>query len=62
MKSKVAKPAVEAKLTYKDGKTIEVKVSSGDAENAYVSIKGRSEVFKVKKKMLDDLSFKAADL
>lgn len=62
VKSKLAKPAVEAKLTYKDGKTIEVKVSSGDAESAYVSIKGRSEVFKVKKKMLDDLSFKPADL
>lgn len=62
VKSKLAKPAVEAKLTYKDGKTIEVKVSSGDAENAYVTVKGRREVFKVKKKMLDDLSFKPADL
>ena len=62
VKAKLAKPAIEAKLTYKDGKTIEIKVSPAYAENAYVSVKGRSEVFKVKKKMLDDLSFKAADL
>jgi hypothetical protein len=62
VRSKLAKPAVEAKLTYKDGKVVEVKVSSADGENAYVSVKGRSEVFKVKKQMLDDLSFKAADL
>jgi len=46
----------------RDGKVVEVKVSSADGENAYVSVKGRSEVFKVRKQMLDDLSFKAADL
>ena len=62
VRSKLAKPAVEAKLTYKDGKVIEVKVSSADGDNAYVSVKGRNEVFKVKKQMLEDLSFKAADL
>ena len=62
IRSKLAKPAVEAKLTYKDGRVVEVKVSSADGENAYVSVKGRSEVFKVKKQMLDDLSFKASDL
>jgi uncharacterized protein DUF4340 len=62
VRSKLAKPAVEARLTYKDGKVVEVKVSSADGENAYVSVKGRSEVFRVKKQMLDDLSFKAADL
>lgn len=62
VKAKVAKPVVEATLTYKDGKAIEVKISSGDAENAYVTVKGQSTVFKVRKKMLDDLSFKAADL
>ncbi len=62
VRSKLAKPAVEAKLTYKDGKVIEVKVSSADGDNVYVSVKGRSEVFKVKKQMLEDLSFKAADL
>jgi len=61
-RSKLAKPAVEAKLTYKDGKIVEVKVSQADGDNAYVSVKGRPEIFKVKKQMLDDLSFKAADL
>jgi Domain of unknown function (DUF4340) len=62
IRSKLAKPAVEAKLTYKDGKIVEVKVSAADGEDVYVSVKGRSEVFKVGKQMLDDLSFKAADL
>jgi hypothetical protein len=62
VRSRLAKPAVEAKLIYKDGKVVELKVSSADGENAYVSVKGRSEVFKVKKQMLDDLSFKASDL
>jgi hypothetical protein len=61
-KAKLAKPAVDARLTYKDGKVVEVKVSPADGDNVYVSVKGRSEVFKVKKQMLDDLSFKAADL
>jgi hypothetical protein len=61
-KAKLAKPAVDARLTYKDGKVVEVKVSSADGDSVYVSVKGRSEVFKVKKQMLDDLSFKAADL
>lgn len=62
VRSRLAKPAVDARLTYKDGKVVQVMVSSADGDNAYVSVKGRSEVFKVKKQMLDDLSFKAADL
>jgi hypothetical protein len=62
VRSKLAKPAVEARLTYKDGKVVEVKVSSADGDNAYAAVKGRAEVFKVKKQMLDDLSFKPTDL
>jgi hypothetical protein len=62
IRSKLAKPSVEAKLTYKDGKIVDIKISSADGENAYVSVKGRGEVFKVRKQMLDDLSFKASDL
>ncbi|PYP87717.1 MAG: hypothetical protein DMF61_08690 [Blastocatellia bacterium AA13] len=61
VRAKLAKPAVEARLTYKDGKVIEVKISSADGDNAYVTVNGHPEVFKVKKQMLDDLSFKAAD-
>src|SRR5262249_29714889 len=45
VRSKLAKAAVEAKLTYKDGKTVTVKVSSADGDNAYVSVAGRPEVF-----------------
>jgi hypothetical protein len=62
VRSKLAKPAVEAKLSYKDGRVVEVKVSSADGDNAYVSVKGHSEVFKVKKQMLDDLSLKPSDI
>jgi hypothetical protein len=62
VRSKLAKPAVEARLTYKDGKVVEVKVSSADGDSAYAAVKGRAEVFKVKKQMLDDLSFKPSDL
>ncbi|HEY6333101.1 MAG TPA: DUF4340 domain-containing protein, partial [Blastocatellia bacterium] len=62
VQSRLAKPAVEAKLTYKDGKTVELKVSSADGDSAYVSLKGGKEVFKVNKQMLDDLSFKSTDL
>ena len=62
VRSKLAKPAVEARLTYKDGKVVEVIVSLADGDNVYVSVKGRGEVFKVNKQMLDDLSFKLTDL
>jgi hypothetical protein len=62
VKGKLAKPAVEARLTYKDGKVVEVRVSSADGDKAYVNVKGRGEVFRVKKQMLEDLSFKVADL
>jgi hypothetical protein len=62
VRSRLAKPAVDARLTYKDGKVVEVKVSSADGTDVYVTVKGRGEVFKVKKQMLEDLSFKAAEL
>jgi hypothetical protein len=61
-RSKLAKPPVEVRLTYKDGRVVELKVSSADEDAVYVSVQGRSEVFKVKKQMLDDLSLKPADL
>jgi hypothetical protein len=62
VQSKLAKPAVEAKLTYKNGKVVEVKISAADGDSAYVTLKGGKEVFRVNKQMLEDLSFKAADL
>ncbi len=56
--AKLAKPAVEVRLTYKDGKTTVVKVSSADGDNVYVRVEGKSGVYKVGKSVLDSLSFK----
>ncbi|MEP7273506.1 MAG: DUF4340 domain-containing protein [Acidobacteriota bacterium] len=60
--AKFAKPAVEIRLIGKDGKTITVRVSSADGEDAYARVDGRPEVFKVGKQLLDELSFKATDI
>jgi hypothetical protein len=57
--AKLAKPAAEVRLTYKDGKTTALKVSSADGENVYVKVEGRPEIYKVGKAMLEGLSFKA---
>ncbi len=60
--AKLAKPAVEVQLTYKDGKTTALKVSAADGDQAYVRVEGRSAVYKVDKKVVEDLSFKITDL
>lgn len=60
--SKLAKPAVEARYTTKDGKTTIVKLSAADGEDAYARVEGSPTVFKVNKQLLDSLSFKATDL
>ncbi len=60
--AKLAKPPVEVRLTTKDGKTTVLKISSADGEDVYVRVEGRPEVFKVRKQLLDDLSFKVDDL
>jgi hypothetical protein len=57
--AKLAKPAVEVRLTYKDGKTTTLKISSADGDNVYVKVEGRPEIYKVGKTMLEGLSFKA---
>ncbi|MGH9851278.1 MAG: DUF4340 domain-containing protein [Blastocatellia bacterium] len=57
--AKLAKPAVEVRLTDKNGKTTTIKVSSADGDNVYVRVEGRPEVYKVGKILLDGLSFKA---
>ena len=61
-RAKLAKPAVEVKLTDKSGQVTEISVSSADGDNAYVSVKGKPGVYKVGKQMVEDLSFKAADI
>jgi len=57
--AKLSKPAVEVRLTGKDGKTTTLRVSSAEGDDAYVSVEGRPGVYKVGKQMLENLSFKA---
>jgi hypothetical protein len=57
--AKLAKPAVEVRLTDKNGKTTILKISAADGENVYVKVEGRPEVYKAGKTLLDGLSFKA---
>ncbi|MGE0132698.1 MAG: DUF4340 domain-containing protein [Blastocatellales bacterium] len=57
--AKLAKPAVEVRLTDNGGKTTILKISSADGENVYVKVDGRPEIYKVGKTLLDSLSFKA---
>ncbi len=57
--AKLAKPAVEVRLTDKSGKTTTLKISSADGENVYVKVEGRPEIYKAGKSLLDGLSFKA---
>lgn len=56
--AKLAKPAVEVRLTGKDGKTTVIRISAADGEDAYVRVEGRAGIYKVSKSMLDSLSFK----
>jgi hypothetical protein len=57
--AKFAKPAVEVRLTDKNGKTTTLKISSADGESVYVKVDGRSEIYRVEKSVLDGLNFKA---
>jgi len=57
--AKLAKPAVEVRLTDKNGKTTILKISSADGDSVYVKVDGRPEIYKVEKSLLDGLNFKA---
>jgi Domain of unknown function (DUF4340) len=59
--AKLAKPAVEVRLTDKNGKTTILKISAADGEDVYVRVEGRPEIYKVAKSLLDGLNFKADD-
>ncbi|MFN0084142.1 MAG: DUF4340 domain-containing protein [Blastocatellia bacterium] len=56
--AKLAKPAVEVRLSYKDGKTTTIKYSAADGDDCYVRVEGRGVVYKISKLMLESLSFK----
>lgn len=60
--AKLAKPAVTAELADKSGKTTRIKISAADGDSVYASVEGSPPVYKVPKKMLDDLSFRPSDV
>ena len=62
IKSRLASPPVVIQITDKSGKTTVVNLSSADGDDVYVNVKGRPEIYKVGKQVLEDLSFKAADV
>jgi hypothetical protein len=58
VRAKLARPAVELRLTTKDGKTTVVKVSEADGDAVYIAVEGRPSVYRVGKDFLERLSFK----
>jgi Domain of unknown function (DUF4340) len=56
--AKLAKPAVEVRLTDKGGKNTIVKISAAEGEDCYIRVEGRAGVYKLNKTMLESLSFK----
>ena len=60
--ARLSSPKVEIHLTDKAGKTTVVNVSAADGDNVYVTVSGHPGVYKVGKQLLDDLTFKVADI
>ncbi|MGE0885773.1 MAG: DUF4340 domain-containing protein [Blastocatellales bacterium] len=56
--SKLAKPAAEARLTEKNGKTTVIKFSQPDGDDIYIRVEGQPVVYKLGKTMLEGLKFK----
>lgn len=61
IRAKLARPAVQLRLTSQDGKTTVIKVSKADDDNVYIKVEGKAPVYKVEKNMLEQLSFKIDD-
>ncbi|MBX3280427.1 MAG: DUF4340 domain-containing protein [Acidobacteria bacterium] len=60
--AKLARPAIEVRLTATDGYTTVLKLSSAEGDDCYLRVEGRQEVYKVSKALFDALNFKPADL
>lgn len=58
----LAKPAIEATLTTKDGKKLTVRISKDSGDFVYARTSNAPAVFKLNKETLNTLNFKAADL
>ena len=60
--ARLAKPAVEVTITDQIGKTMKISISAAAGDSAYARTSAGPAIYKVEKKLLDDLNFKAADL
>lgn len=60
--AKLAKPAIEVTLTKEDGQKIVVRLSSVSGEAVFARTNESPAVYKLKKKVFDDLDFKPAEL
>jgi len=60
--AKLAKPPVEASFTDKTGKTLTVRFSKISDDFVYAQTSDSPAVYKLKKQVSEDLSFKPSDL
>jgi hypothetical protein len=60
--SKLAKPAIEVMLTYKDKKTVTVKLSKVEDDVCYAQVSGDPAVYTLKKPDFDPLNYEASSL
>lgn len=60
--ARLAAPAVEVRLTDRSGKITLLQISAADGDNIYARVEGRSAIYKANKRLLEDLSFKLADV
>ncbi len=60
--ARLARPPVEVTITGPSGKTIKISVSAAAGGSAYARSSAGPAIYKVDKKLLDDLNFKVADL
>jgi hypothetical protein len=57
---KLAKPPVQVTLTNVSGKKLEIQVSAPAGDSVYARTSGGPEIYKLEKKLFDDLSSKAS--
>lgn len=60
--AKLASPAVTVRLTDKNSQGTTLEISAADGDNIYARVSGRVTLYKANKQLLEDLSFKPADV
>jgi hypothetical protein len=60
--AKFASPPVVVRLLGKQGQTTVLELSAADGDNIYARVAGRAAVYKANRQLLEDLSFKPADV